>query len=70
MPELGDHTELVILDMGSTFGNKNSKIIEKLDGLIFVTTPDLPCVADTLKSMQMIEQKMETNNIIFLQIIT
>ncbi|MFC1698186.1 cell division ATPase MinD [Nanoarchaeota archaeon] len=53
--DLNGKTELVLLDMGSFFSD-NMKIINHLDWLIFVTTPDLPCVTDTLRAIKAAEK--------------
>ena len=54
---LNGRTEVVIIDAGIIFMNHVNKLLDKVDDVILVTTPDKESVVNTLKASKLIEEK-------------
>ncbi len=54
---LNDKTEVIIIDAGIIFVDYVSKLLDKVDDVILVTTPDKEAVVNTLKAVKIAEHK-------------
>ena len=54
---LNGKTEVVIIDAGIIFMEHVKKLLDKVDDVILVTTPDKESVVNTLKASKLIEEK-------------